>query len=109
MPRKRDWIIDGVAVSRADVRRWMQSVGHRVPPSYYWDYVRDWDVPGKILAAKRRGVFEAVIGAEAARAGVQVRAARRPGPLARLRGVPAANCGRWDVSRVPGPAPAAAT
>lgn len=91
MPRRRQWLIDGQAVTASDIRRWMQSVGARIPERNLWDYVKQYDVPGKIAAAKARGEFDQVVHQAAQFAGVKVRAARRPGALAQLAGRPAAN------------------
>jgi hypothetical protein len=97
MPRKRDWLIDGQRVTRADVRRWMQSVGARVTESQWHDYVRNWSVPQKIAAAKAAGTLEAIIADAADRANKPApRAARKPGTLARLRSTAtAANDARY--------------
>ena len=97
MPRARRWVVDGVEVTRADVRRWMQSVGHRIPERSWTRYTEDYQVPAKIARLKVLGIFDQVVAQDAQRAGVKVRAARRPGPVARLRaGWPhAANAPTW--------------
>ena len=85
MPRRTTWHIGGQVVTRADVRRWMQSVAARVPARSWWAYVRDWGVPAKIARELEAGTLERTLADAAARAGVTVRAARRPGRIAALR------------------------
>lgn len=86
MPRQRHWSVEGIEVTRADVRRWMASVGARCPDAYYWGYVRDYAVIRKIARAKADGQLERIIATEAARMGVDApRAARAPSVLQRLR------------------------
>lgn len=86
MPRKRYWLLDGQEVTRADVRRWMASVGARCPDRLYWDYVRDYSVISKIARAKAEGTFEDIVRIEADRLGAGlVRAARSPSTIQRVR------------------------
>lgn len=91
MPRKRVFTVGDQVVTQADIRRWMQSVGSRVSAERKWQYVKQYDVVGKIAAAKAGGYFDAVIKSAAHQAGVNVRAARKPGILARVRLLRAAN------------------
>lgn len=85
MPRRTTWHIGAQVVTRADVRQWMQSVAARIPARSWWAYVREWDVPAKIAREKAAGTFADTVTEAAACAGVRVRAARRPGRIARLR------------------------
>jgi len=86
MPRQRHWLINGQEVTRADVRRWMASVGARCPDSYYWGYVRDYAVISKIAREKAAGTLESTISREAHRMHVEPpRAPRSPSTLQRLR------------------------
>lgn len=84
MPSKRVWVVDGITVTRADVRQWMQSVGHRVPTRMERDYIARFDVIGKIARHKAAGIFESTIARASADAGLTVRKARSPGKLARI-------------------------
>jgi hypothetical protein len=86
MPRKRRWLFEGQEVTRADVRRWMASVGSRCPDLYYWGYVKDYEVIRKIARAKTDGTFEQIVASEAQRLGAgKVRAARSPSTIQRVR------------------------
>jgi hypothetical protein len=86
MPRKRHWLIEGQEVTRADIRRWMASVGSRCPDGLYWSYVRDYAVVRKIATAKAEGTFEQIIREESQRMQVDVpRAARSPSTIWRVR------------------------
>lgn len=91
MPRRRHFQVEGIEVSRADVRRWMDSVGARCPSAYYWHYIRDYAVVSKIAREKAAGTLEATIAREAQRQGVKVRAARSEGVIPGLRR-------RWPVA-----------
>lgn len=95
MPRPTQWEMFGQVVTRADVRRWCQSVGSRVAPRNHWQYVRDWGVIEKIARAKQRGVFEETVDQAAAYSGVTVRKPRNPGVLARCRVLLASNDPRF--------------
>ena len=95
MPRKRTHHILGQVVTSADIRQWCQSVGARVSAADHAQYVARWGVLEKIARAKARGDFLDLVRDAAERAGVRVRAARRPGVLARLRALPAANDPRF--------------
>lgn len=55
------WVIDGITVTQAEVRRWMASVGYRAPGNRYWHYVKWYDVPAKIAREKKAGTFESVV------------------------------------------------
>jgi hypothetical protein len=48
MPRRRHWRGDGIEVTSADDRRWMQSVGARITPSQHSNYVINYQVVEKI-------------------------------------------------------------
>ncbi len=62
----------------------MQSVGHRVPTRMHRDYIRLFDVVGKIARHKAAGIFESTVAQAAQDAGLKVRKARTPGTLARI-------------------------
>ena len=86
MPRRQKWEFPGgIVVTRAHVRMWMQSVGHRVPERRWHYYIKWCDVPGKIAAELSRGTFESTIERHARDACINVRKARTPGTLARVR------------------------
>jgi hypothetical protein len=91
VPRKRVFQIHGQVITAAEVRQWMQSVGARVPENRRAEYVRQFAVVEKIARAKVAGDFLDQVQEAARRAGVKVRAARRPGTLARVRSLPACN------------------
>lgn len=96
MPRPSQWLIAGQVVTRADVRRWCQSIGARISPANHWQYVRDYRVIQKIAEAKASGVLDTLIDQAAQNAGVRVRKPRQPGALARARLLPAANDPRFN-------------
>lgn len=63
----------------------MQSVGHRVPTRMHRDYIRLFDVVGKIARHKAAGIFESTIAQAAQDSGLKIRKARSLGTVPRLR------------------------
>lgn len=100
MPRKQKWEFpDGVVVTRAHVRLWMQTVGQHIPERNWHRYIRDWDVPAKVAQHMRAGTWLATIESQPHHAVYRPRAMRKPGTLARLRSTwpHAANDGSGDL------------
>ena len=91
MPRRRIHQVGDQVVTAADIRQWMQSVGSRISPLRFHEYVRDFGVVEKIARAKSAGEFKTIVDQASRDAGVKVRAARKPGVLTRVRLLPAAN------------------
>lgn len=86
MPRKQKWEFpDGITVTRAHVRVWMQTVGHRCPQRHWHHYVKAYDVPAKIARELAAGTFTTTIHHAASLTGSRPRQMRKPGTLARLR------------------------
>lgn len=84
MPRKRTWEVDGITVTRAHVRLWMQSVAHRVPERQWSKYIAAWAVPHKVARELASGTFLDTVHQAAANAGVKLRKPRSPNRLTRI-------------------------
>lgn len=85
MPRKTKWEVDGVVVTEAHIRYWMQTIGSAIPERAWKNYVKGYNVVGKIARLLKLGTFDQVVADEIERKRLKVRKMRRVNTLVRLR------------------------